>query len=265
MTHRNNVILGGAGMIGRALQIELERIGERTVILDIKNGFDLRERQPEVYEEDAYYWFLAWDVGGAKYIMNPGRQIDILRNNLRLCEKVFGFLEARSSPFTFVSTQMVGYPNAYGATKHVGEIWTNNLAGGITARLWNVYGAEPVDERTHLIPDMICQGSRGTIRLQTSGRERRQFIHCRDCAEGLIRHRASGMRLADLTSCHWVSVYEVAKMTADALGASIEAGTEDGYESLIEPKHLLPGWLPAISLKDGINDIVYQMRKQAWI
>src|SRR5437773_286522 len=89
MNLKTNILLGGAGLIGSALKAELESRGECTVVLDLKNGFDLREHEPEQYGPDAYYWFLAWDVGGAKYIMDPTRQIDILRNNLGLCEKVF--------------------------------------------------------------------------------------------------------------------------------------------------------------------------------
>jgi nucleoside-diphosphate-sugar epimerase len=260
-----NIILGGAGLIGRALKAELERAGESTVVLDLKHGFDLRERDPDEYPPGTYYWFLAWDVGGAKYIMNPARQIGILRNNLRLCERVFSCLACRDAPFTFVSTQMAGYPNAYGASKNVGEVWARSLSHGRIARLWNVYGAEPVGERTHLVSDLIWQGARGLIRLQTSGRERRQFIHACDAARALIVHRDNGLTQVDITSGVWVPVLEIARRVAGAMGARLDTAPEDGYESLIEPSNPLPGWHPEISLQDGIARIIEQMRAERWL
>lgn len=42
--------------------------------------------------------------------------------------------------------------------EEIGEVWTKEL-GGKTVRLWNVYGWEEPDIRSHVIPDLVIQGS----------------------------------------------------------------------------------------------------------
>ena len=123
MSTQLNILLGGAGLIGTALGRALGDRGEEIKTYDLKTGVDLREYEPEDIGPDTYYWFLAWDVGGAKYIMDNSQQLSILQHNLSLCQKIFGWLEKREARYTFVSSQMVGYPNAYGVTKAVGETW----------------------------------------------------------------------------------------------------------------------------------------------
>jgi nucleoside-diphosphate-sugar epimerase len=264
MSERINVILGGEGLIGKALDRKLSALGERTIVYDIKSGFDLRARVPEEFPRSAYYWFLAWDVGGAKYIMDPKAQTDILRSNLRLCDKVFDWLATRKAEFTFTSTQMVNYPNAYGISKGVGEYWARLLEHGLIARLWNVYDAEEPSVRSHVIPDLVQQGSDGTIRLQTRGTERRRFLHADDCADGLIRHRETGQRLADLTAGEWTSIKTVAGIIGELMRARVVPGPSEGYETLIEPVNLLPGWSPRISLRAGLEAVIGKMREKGW-
>ncbi len=90
MTKRLNVLLGGAGLVGSALGRKLVATGETTKVYDLKTGVDLRQYEPEDVSDDVYYWFLAWDVGGAKYIMDDTQQLSILRNNLSLCSSSWG-------------------------------------------------------------------------------------------------------------------------------------------------------------------------------
>jgi len=264
MDERVNIILGGEGLIGTALGRKLSALGERTVVYDIKSGFDLRSSVPDEHPGNAYYWFLAWDVGGAKYIMDEGAQADILRSNLRLCDRVFGWLDRRGARYTFTSTQMVNYPNAYGITKGVGEYWARLAGRGLIARLWNVYDAEEPSVRSHVIPDLVQQGRGGDIRLQTDGTERRQFLHADDCAEGLIRQRESGQPLAEITTGSWVPIREVAEIIGRLMGARVHPGPAPGYESLIEPRHTLPGWSPRIELETGLRMVIAAMLENGW-
>jgi nucleoside-diphosphate-sugar epimerase len=265
MSKRTNILLGGQGLIGTALNRKLVEIGERTVVYDLKSGFDLRLKEPDWFPGDQYYWFLAWDVGGAKYIMDELEQVSILRSNLALCEKVFGWLEKRKARFTFVSTQMVGYPNAYGVTKSVGEIWTKAIGNGLIVRLWNCYGAEEPSKRSHVIPDLIQQGQQGVIRLMTSGSERRQFLYVDDCAEALIRQRELQQPLADVTSGKWVSIREISENIGFNMGAEVVPGEKPGYESLISPKVPLKGWQPSIDLETGIKMVIQTMKNNGWL
>ena len=264
MDDRVNIILGGEGLVGVALRRRLSALGERTVVHDIKSGFDLRSSVPPEYPGNAYYWFLAWDVGGAKYIMAEGTQAEILRSNLRLCDMVFGWLHRRRARYTFTSTQMVNYPNAYGITKGVGEYWTRLAGRGLIARLWNVYDAEEPSVRSHVIPDLVQQARGGEIRLQTDGTERRQFLHAEDCAEGLIRQRESGQVLADITTGSWVPIGDVAQVIGRLMKARVHPGPAPGYESLIEPTHPLPGWSPGIGLEAGLTRVIDAMTEKGW-
>ncbi|MFQ5995755.1 MAG: NAD-dependent epimerase/dehydratase family protein [Acidiferrobacterales bacterium] len=265
MTKPLNVLLGGAGLIGAALNRALDKRGEATVIYDLKTGADLRDYEPEVANNDAYYWFLAWDVGGAKYIMDEAQQQAILRNNLRLCEKVFGWLDKRDARFTFVSSQLAGYPNAYGVTKAVGEMWAKLVGHGLITRLWNCYDAESPSQRSHVIPDLVIEAKTGTIKLLTSGEERRQFLHADDAADALIFQRESQQSLADVTSGAWVSIREVAELIANQFSATVSPGSEPGYSSLVEPTHWLEGWQLTIDLSAGIEMVIKKMRTNNWL
>lgn len=260
-----NVLLGGAGLVGSALHRRLRERGEETVVYDLKNGFDLREYELEDPGSPAYYWFLAWDVGGAKYLMDEARQLSILKHNLRLCERIFGWLEKRDAAFTFVSSQLSGYPNAYGATKAVGEAWTRLVGRGLVARLWNCYDAQEPSQRSHVIPDLIAQAQTGTIRLLTSGEERRQFTHVDDAARALILQRDSGQSVADITSGNWVSIRQVAEIIAQQFQSTVRTCAEQGYESLVDPSHPIQGWAPLIDLEAGISLVVARMREKGWM
>jgi nucleoside-diphosphate-sugar epimerase len=259
-----NVILGGAGLIGSALDRLLRSKGEQTIVYDLKLGFDLRLQDPPQHPVDTYYWFLAWDVGGAKYIMDDRYQVEILQSNLKLCERVFAWLRERQGKFTFVSTQMVGYPNAYGVSKSVGEYWAKVL-GGSVCRLWNVYGAEKPSLRSHVVPDLIEQGNKGFVRLGTSGEERRQFLLDDDCAEALLVQRESGQRLADITSGEWVSIRDLGAAIARIMNAKLTCGSAPGYESLVDATAPLLGWGPRVGLETGLERVVKRMRDSGWL
>jgi nucleoside-diphosphate-sugar epimerase len=265
MNKRVNVLLGGAGLIGSALDRKLRDRGEETRVYDLKTGFDLREHEPPDPKGEAYYWFLAWDAGGAKYLMDRSQQRSILRHNLSLCERVFGWFELRQARFTFVSSQLAGYPNAYGTTKAIGETWAGLLEFGLITRLWNCYDAEESSTRSHVIPDFVVQAKSGKIRLLTSGEERRQFLHADDVADALIFQRQTGQVLADVTSGTWVSVVDVAKLVAKEFSANVSPSADRGYENLVEPARLLEGWQPSIDLPVGIPMVIERMRKNGWM
>lgn len=231
-------------------------------VYDLKNGFDLRLKVPKA-PNGAYCWFLAWDVGGARYILDQSMQERILRNNLRLCQSVFSWIKAERIPFTFTSTQMTAYPNAYGLTKAVGEFWAK-LSMGLIAKLWNVFDAEEPSLRSHVIPDMIQQSSTGTIELLTTGEERRQFLLADDCAEALVCQRETGQTTADITSGTWVEVREVADVIGQITGAHVVPGDQRGYETLTPVSNPLKGWNPQHTLRSGLQIVVDRMKEKSW-
>lgn len=259
-----NIILGGEGLIGRSLCRELAAIGEPVVSYDLKSGFDLRKQVPENVPADAYVWFLAWDVGGAKYLLNPNNQTAILENNVRLASTMFHWLRDSALPFTFTSSQMAGYPDAYGITKQLGEYWTNICPAGRFARLWNVYGVEPVSERSHAVTDFVAQAlSEGTIQLLTKGGEERQFVTATDCARALISQRENQIREADVASGEWVSILSIAREISALTGARVIPGEREGFMRRVEPIAKIPGWAATESLRTGLAQLIDAMTDRA--
>jgi len=96
-----NLVLGGSGTIGSALCNFLRAQGEQVTNLDIKEGSDLCELSMDQYADCDFAWFLAWDVGGAKYLSEAGFQHSMMMNNTRICTNVFSFLEKTKMPFLF--------------------------------------------------------------------------------------------------------------------------------------------------------------------
>jgi nucleoside-diphosphate-sugar epimerase len=259
-----NVILGGAGLVGRALQARLAAAGEPVVSYDLATGWDLRDREPPAPAGAAFYWFLAWDSGGAKYLLDPSAQRQQLEHNTRLCQRVFGWLGDTRARFLFAGSQIAGHPSAYGVTKALAHQWTRCL-GGQLAVLWNVYGATPVSARSHVVADVVGQAvATGEIRLLTDGSERRQFLHVDDCAEALVRQRDLGRPEAHVTSGSWTPVRDVARLVADLTGAVLRLGPRPGHEVLAEPIHPVPGWKPAVSLEEGLRRTIATMRERGW-
>ena len=259
-----NVVLGGAGLIGRALRRRLEAAGERVISYDLADGHDLRAFEPPAPGGETFYWFLAWDVGGAKFLLDPAVQRASLEHNTALCQRVFGWLEQRRARFLVAGSQMAGYPNAYGVTKALAHYWTRCL-GGQLAVLWNVYDAAPVTARSHVIPDVIAQAlGRGEIRLLTDGHERRQLVHGDDCAEALVRQRDGGQPEAHVTSGQWTAVGDAARLVAELTGARLVLGERPGYESIVEPTVPLAGWRPVLDLRQGLERTIAAMRQRGW-
>ena len=136
-----NLVLGSEGFIGTSLCAFLEKKGESVTHFDIKRGDheDARFAELDLSDIDRVY-FLAWDVGGAKYLYKEDIQLGQLDWNLQLLQNVMRQLKRDKKPFLFVSTQLAEeYDTVYGATKRLGEIWTR-LLDGLFIRQWNVYG-----------------------------------------------------------------------------------------------------------------------------
>jgi nucleoside-diphosphate-sugar epimerase len=160
---------------------------------------------------------------------------------------------------------MAGFPNAYGITKSVGELWAESIGSGLITRLWNCYDAEAPSVRSHVVPDLVRQAKTGTIKLLTLGEERRQFLHVDDVAEALIQQRDLGQPLADVTSGTWVPIREIAELIGKRLNANVAVGSSPGDESLVEPTHLLEGWSPRIDLATGIAMVIERMTENHWL
>ena len=186
-------VLGSSGQIGAYLSEYLSKKGHIVREFDIVNG----EHQdmthiPNVYLRNAimesdFVFFLAFDVGGSRYLKKYQHTFDFVNNNTRLMANAFGLLEKYDKPFVFASSQMSNMSySPYGTLKRVGELYTESL-GGLIVKFWNVYGIEKDHKKAHVITDFIRKGFEdGDFEMLTDGEEVRQFLYAEDCCEGLV-------------------------------------------------------------------------------
>jgi nucleoside-diphosphate-sugar epimerase len=185
-------ILGSSGQIGAYLSDYLRTKGH--VVID----FDKVETPnhdmtviPNQYLENAietadFVFFLAFDVGGSRYLKKYQHTFQFINNNTRLMANAFGFLEKYKKRFVFASSQMSNMSySPYGVMKRVGELYTTTLKG-LTVKFWNVYGIENDHEKAHVITDFIRKGfEEGDFEMLTDGTEERQFLYAEDCCKAL--------------------------------------------------------------------------------
>jgi nucleoside-diphosphate-sugar epimerase len=269
-----NLVLGSSGLIGSYLVDYLDYENEEYIELDIKNSPFQDLRDPTLIVHDKFMqadfvYFLAFDVGGSKYLNSKQNTIEFIRNNMQIMENTFELLDKYKKPFIFVSSQMASLEeSAYGNLKLVGEKYTYAL-NGITAKLWNVYGQQEEGQKAYVVTDFIRSALNGAIHMRTDGSERRQFLHATDCAKAL--HTLAKLDQPgkyDVTSFEWTSILDLAKMIAEKTGAVIEtSGNKDSVQRarLEEPnKAILDIWQPTISLEQGIDGLInyYKGRKK---
>ena len=185
-------VLGSSGQIGAYLSEYLSRKGHIVREFDIVNGIHQDMTHiPNTYLRNAimesdFVFFLAFDVGGSRYLKKYQHTFDFVNNNTRLMANAFGFLEQYDKPFVFASSQMSNMSySPYGTLKRVGELYTESL-GGLVVKFWNVYGIEKDHKKAHVITDFIRKGFEdGDFEMLTDGEEVRQFLYAEDCCEGL--------------------------------------------------------------------------------
>ncbi|MDT7604810.1 MAG: hypothetical protein QOF61_2807 [Acidobacteriota bacterium] len=255
------LVLGGEGLIGSTLVALLRARGHEVASLDLKTGCDLRRADLSApFAEADRIWFLAWDTGGAKYIEAADRQHEQYRNNTQITLRVMDALAHAGKPFVFTSTQLTVVPNAYGVTKLLAEHWAQQLGGKI-ARLWNTYGWEEPDLKSHVVTDLVLAGlARGRVECRTDGSERRRFIYKLDCARALTSLAESDQRLAHIAGVEWVSIRQVAEEIARQLGVEVQLGELRGTEHIIDPEHPLADWRPEVSLAEGVARVIADAR-----
>lgn len=257
------LVLGSEGVIGSALCKHLDSIGHRVVHWDIKMGpeYDLTNITNVSKLKDSinscdFIFFLAYDIGGAKFISNAG--IDFINNNILIMLNTFNQLNDKK--FIFASSTMYNMDHVYGTLKKLGEEYTKKL-NGLSVRFWNVYGPEKSSEKSHVIADMIHKYKiQGYINLMTSGDEQRQFLHADDCAKALtelINHYDDIIKTeksVDITNFEWTNIKDLAKLICDDVRVTdITITTHDRQN---EPRpFILKYWKPTITVEEGLASL----------
>ena len=140
--------LGSSGQIGAYLTEYLRKKGHEVIEYDKNLGAQYNLTAiPSTWLESCikqadFVFFLAFDVGGSRYLKKYQHTFDFINNNTRLMANVFGLLEKYNKRFVFASSQMSNMSySPYGVMKRVGELYTTSLKG-LIVKFWNVYGIE---------------------------------------------------------------------------------------------------------------------------
>ena len=277
-------ILGSSGQIGAYLTEYLRREDKYDVReFDLVNGEhqDMRNiPSPELHrviQTSDFIFFLAFDVGGSRYLKKYQHTFDFVNNNARMMVNAFGLIEKYKKQFVFASSQMSNMSySPYGVLKRVGELYTQTLKG-LTVKFWNVYGIEKDHEKAHVITDFIRKGfEEGDFEMMTDGTEERQFLYAEDCCEALetIMEHYSDFKPSDplhVTSFNSHSVKDVASHIEgqfNLIGKSINIKPGLARDSVQMDKrneadnYILGWWLPKTTLDKGIAKVFAEMKKE---
>ena len=275
-------ILGSSGQIGAYLTEYLRKKGHHVTEFDKNNDYhEDMTRIPNPFLRNAimesdFVFFLAFDVGGSRYLKKYQHTFDFVNNNTRLMANAFGLLEQYEKPFVFASSQMSNMSySPYGTLKRVGELYTESL-GGLIVKFWNVYGIEKDHDKAHVITDFIRKGfEEGDFEMMTDGEEVRQFLYAEDCCEGLeaVMKNYDEFYANDplhITNFDYTSIREVAIII------------ENEFKLIGKPINILPGeasdsvqldkrneadrfiekyWSPKTDLETGISKVFEAMKK----
>ena len=276
-------ILGSEGQIGAYLSEYLTNKGHEVTGIDVVYGpeNDLRVT-PNTYVEskikDAdFVFFLAFDVGGSRYLKKYQHTFDFVNNNTRVMANTFRLLKRYNKRFVFASSQMSNMSySPYGVMKRVGELHTTALKG-LTVKFWNVYGIEKDMEKAHVITDFIRRGfEEGEFEMLTDGTEERQFLYAEDCCEALetVMECYSDFKPEDplhITSFNSTSIAQIAAIIQgqfnliDRFDVKIKPGlAKDSVQmdKRNEADTYISGWwLPKTSIDQGIAKVFADMKK----
>jgi nucleoside-diphosphate-sugar epimerase len=280
----NITILGSAGQIGAYLSDYLKDKGHHVSNVDIVNGvqFDLRVTPSTVVENAIQYadfvFFLAFDVGGSRYLKKYQHTFEFVNNNTRMMANTFRLLGKHKKRFVFASSQMSNMSySPYGVMKRVGELHTTALKG-LTVKFWNVYGIENDMEKAHVITDFIRKGFEdGQFEMMTDGTEERQFLYAEDCCEALetVMENYTDFKPEDplhITSFRSETIKEVASIIKGCFAI------DGNYDIEIKPglakdsvqmdkrneadNYILNWWVPKTTIDVGIRKVYNEMKKE---
>lgn len=271
------LILGSAGQIGSHLLEYLKKKNFITYEFDIANNKKQDLRVPNnitlnnLIKKSDFIFFLAFDVGGSRYLKLYQDSAQFISNNLLIMENTFSLIGKHNKKFIFASSQMsnMGYSN-YGLLKRIGENYTKILKG-ITVKFWNVYGVEKDISKSHVVTDFILNGLKSeTVKMLTNGKEEREFLYAEDCCRGLeiimknfLLFKAKTSEI-DLTSNKLSSILSVAKIITKLFTVKgkkvkfIPAKIKDTVQLNKRNKankFLFKYWKPKFSLNQGIQEV----------
>ena len=270
-------ILGSSGQIGAYLSEYLRSKGHTVIDFDkVETPNHDMTVIPNQYLENAietadFVFFLAFDVGGSRYLKKYQHTFQFIDNNARLMANAFGLLQKHNKRFIFASSQMSNMSySPYGVLKNVGELYTKSLKG-LIVKFWNVYGIEKDHEKAHVITDFIRKGfETGVIDMLTDGEEEREFLYAEDCCEALesIMDNYSDFTSEDnlhITSYHPTKIIDIANMIVGQFNLigkydvkcqpSTEKDSRINMVEIINPEFRITLWNSSVWKNENNNNI----------
>ena len=275
-------VLGSSGQIGAYLTEYLRNKEHHVTEFDKTNASwqDMttipNSALRSVISQSDFVFFLAFDVGGSRYLKKYQNTFNFIDNNTRLLASGFEYLNEYKTPFVFASSQMSNLSfSSYGILKNVGELYTKSL-GGLVTKFWNVYGIEKDYEKSHVITDFIRKGfETGVIDMITDGQEEREFLYAQDCCEALetVMNNYDDFKSDDelhvtsFTSIKIIDIANIIKQKFEMIGKnvdikpSIDIDTVQQNSKNVASKYLTKWWKPKTTLDVGISKIFTSMKK----
>jgi len=275
-------ILGSSGQIGAYLTEYLRNKGHQVTEFDRSNASwqDMttipNSALRSVISQSDFVFFLAFDVGGSRYLKKYQHTFNFIDNNARMLAGTFEYLNEYKTPFVFASSQMSNMSySPYGVMKRVGELYTKSL-GGLIVKFWNVYGIEKDHEKAHVITDFIRKGfETGVIDMLTDGTEQREFLYAEDCCEALesvMEHYTEHNSDSELhiTSFAHTTILEIGNIIQGLFKSQgkevtlhpAQAKDEVQKDARNEANPYIRKWWKAkTSIEDGIEKIFEEMKK----
>lgn len=276
-------VLGSSGQIGAYLTEYLRKKGHVVIEFDkeyspnhdmtiIPNQF-----LENVIKTSDFVFFLAFDVGGSRYLKKYQHTFQFIDNNARLMANAFGLLKKYNKRFIFASSQMSNMSySPYGVLKNVGELYTKSL-NGLIVKFWNVYGIEKDYEKSHVITDFIKKGfETGVIDMLTDGQEEREFLYAEDCCEALesIMENYNDFTPEDnlhITSFHSTKIVDIANMISgqfNLIGKEVKIEPSQEKDVVQMDKRNAPDtyltkwWIPKTTIEQGIAKVFEAMKNE---
>jgi len=274
-------VLGSSGQVGAYLTDYLRKKNHEVFEFDknISEDQDLtiipNSNLAEVIEKVDFVFFLAFDVGGSRYLKKYQNTFSFINNNSRLMVNVFDLLEKYKKNFVFASSQMSNMSySPYGVLKRVGELYTKTL-GGLIIKFWNVYGIERDMDKAHVITDFIKKGfEQADFQMLTDGVEKRQFLYAEDCCRALevIMNSYDEFNSEDnlhITSFEYIQIKQIAEIIEKlfkSIGKEIKINPGLEKDSVQmdkqnEPdKYITKWWEPQTTIEKGIENVFNDMK-----
>jgi len=278
------LILGSKGQIGGHLVDFLKKKKNFQIIeFDLVQGnkFDIRNfnnnNLEKCIKKSDFVFFLAFDVGGSRYLKKYQSTYHFLINNLLILSNAFRLLKKHGKKFIFASSQMSNMDfSPYGTLKRLGEEVTKSL-NAIYVKFWNVYGIERDIKKSHVVTDFVLKALKNKhINMLTSGRESREFLYADDCSEGLyiimrkFNFFSKKKKELHLTTGKRIKIIDIAKTIRKILlrkKIKISISSSNKKDDLQNNKNNIPNkfffkfWKPKYSIEKGIEKIIYHYLK----